>query len=73
MTGEPVHSASKERIAQELMFLSEPVPQLSITDLKVKWLVHFAFSYVQHVTQCYKQRTLEKHLCNQSSHHEKYE
>ena len=36
MTGEPVHAASKERMAPEVMwFLSEHMPQLSITDLNV--------------------------------------
>ena len=36
----------------ELIFLSERVPQLSIADLKVKWLS------VQPITQHYKQRTV---------------
>ena len=36
MTGEPAHTSSKERIAPELIFLSEHVPQVSITDSKVK-------------------------------------
>ena len=40
------------------MFSSERAPQLSITDLKVKWSLRFAFSYVQPITQCYKQRTV---------------
>ena len=35
MTGEPTHTASKERMAPELMFLSEwHTPQLSNTALK---------------------------------------
>ena len=34
MTGEPAHTASKERRVPELMFSSEYVPQLSITDSK---------------------------------------
>ena len=73
MTGEPMHTASKERMTPELMFSSERMPQLSKTVLKVQWPLCFAFSYVQPVTQCYKQRTaLENHLCNQSSHHGKY-
>ena len=55
MTGEFVHTTSKKRMVPELMFSSEGMPQLSITDLKVKW---FAFSYVQPVTQCYKRRTV---------------
>ena len=57
MTGEPMHTASKERIAPELMISSEHVPQLSNTASKVQWPLRFAFSYVQHVTQCYKQKT----------------
>ena len=36
-TGEPMHTTSKERIAPDLMFLSECIPQLSITDWTVKW------------------------------------
>ena len=36
MTGEPVHTASKERMAPQLMLSSECVSQLSITDSKVK-------------------------------------
>ena len=35
MTGEPTHTASKEIRAPELMFSSEHLPQLSITDSKV--------------------------------------
>ena len=53
VTGEPTNTASKERITPELMFSSN---QLSITDLKVKWLVRFAFSYVQPVTQPYNEK-----------------
>ena len=34
MTGEPTHTASKERMAPELMFSSERVRQLSKTALK---------------------------------------
>ena len=41
MTGEPVHTASKETMTSEIMqFLSELAFQLSITDLKVKWPLH---------------------------------
>ena len=32
--------------------------QLSINDSKVKWLVRYAFSYVQPITQFYKQTTV---------------
>ena len=32
MTGEQAHTASKERIAPDLMFLSELMPQQSITE-----------------------------------------
>ena len=35
-TGEPMHTASKERMVPELMFLSERTPQVSITNSKVK-------------------------------------
>ena len=35
MTGEPAHTTSKVIRATELLFLSEYVPQLSITDLKI--------------------------------------
>ena len=33
MTGEPVHTASKERMAPEVMFLTEHKPQISITEV----------------------------------------
>ena len=57
MTGEPEHAYYiKRTMASHLMFSSERVPQLSITE-KVKW---FIFSYVQLVTQRYKQRTLQE-------------
>ena len=70
MTGEPTLTTSKERMAPELIFSSEHVPQLSITDSKVKWPLHFAFSYVQPVSN---DEHLEKCLCNQSTYHGKYE
>ena len=70
MTGEPTHTASKERMAPELMYSSERVPQLSKTALKVQWLLRFAFSYVQPVTQCYRRKTVEEVPLQQSSHHE---
>ena len=44
MTGEPMHTASKEKLVPELMFLSERTPQLSISDSQVKWpfnMYHF--------------------------------
>ena len=47
MTGEPMHTVSKERMAPELMFSSERMPQLSKTASKVQWPLCFAFSYVQ--------------------------
>ena len=42
----------QERMVPELMFLSERMSQLSIIDSKVKWPLHFAFTF----TYC-KQRT----------------
>ena len=36
MTGEPVHTVSKERMEPEVMFLTECATQISITDSKVK-------------------------------------
>ena len=36
----------------------EHVSQLLITYSKVKWLLRFAFSYVQFISQHYKQRTV---------------
>ena len=36
MTGELVHTTSKERKAPEVVFSTEHVPLLSIIDLKVK-------------------------------------
>ena len=50
MTGEPMHTASKERMAPELMFLSERAPQLSSTALKMLW----SLSYAQPVIQRYR-------------------
>ena len=50
------------------MFSFEHAPLLSFT-VKVKWLLHFIFSYssyIQLVTHCYKQTNYEKRLCNQS-------
>ena len=46
MTGEPTHTASKERMAPQLMFSSEHAPQLSKTASKVQWPLRFAFSYI---------------------------
>ena len=46
MTGGAMHTASKERMMPEVMFLTECVPQLSIADFKLKWPLQFAFSYV---------------------------
>ena len=37
MIGEPAHTALKERIPPELLFMSERAPQLSILLTKVKW------------------------------------
>ena len=39
------HTVPEERMVPEFMFLSEHVPQLSITDWKVKWPLHFTFTY----------------------------
>ena len=39
------------------MFSSERMPQLAKLALKVQWSSRFAFSYVQHVTKCYKRKT----------------
>ena len=70
MTGEPTHTASKARMAPELIFSSERAPQLSNTASKVEWLLCFAFSYVQPVTQHYRRKTVEEVPLQQSSHHE---
>ena len=43
MTCEPTHTTSKERMAPELMFSSERVPQLSKTASKVQLPLCFAF------------------------------
>ena len=56
MTGEPTHTASKERMVPELMLLSERMPQLSNTASKVQWPLRFTYSYVHPVTQCYRQK-----------------
>ena len=70
MTGEPMHTASKERMAPVLMFSSERVPQLSQTALKVQWPLRFDFSYVQPVTQRYRRKTVKEVPLQQSSYHE---
>ena len=57
MTCEFMHTASKEWMAPEVMFSTELMPQISITDSKVKWLLYFTFSYVQPITQRYKWTT----------------
>ena len=50
MTGEPAHTASKERMVPEVMFSTEHMSQISITDSKVKWLLCFAFSILRSTT-----------------------
>ena len=42
MTGELMHTASKERMVPELMFSSERTPQLSKPASKVQWPLCFA-------------------------------
>ena len=59
MTGE--HTASKKEMAPH-------GPAINYC-LKVKYPLRFVVSYVQPATQHYESR---KHLCNQSSHYEKY-
>ena len=46
MTGELMHTASKERMVPKVMFSTEHVAQISIADSKMKWLLHFAFNSV---------------------------
>ena len=60
MTDEPTHTASKERMAPESLFSSERISQLSNTALKEQWPLRFDFSYVQPITQCYKQKPIEE-------------
>ena len=55
MAGELTHTASKERMVPKLMFLSERMLQLLITDWKVKSPLRFAFNCVQPLIQHYKQ------------------
>ena len=55
MSGESMYNASKGRMAPELMFSSEHTLQLSKTASKP---LCFTFSYVQPITQRYKQRTV---------------
>ena len=70
-----VHTANEERMAPDLLFLSERASQLSITEI-AKWpqLIRFVFSYVVPlITHRYKRRTVqEASLCNQSSYNWKY-
>ena len=56
MTSEPTYTASKERMVSELIFSSQHTPQISKTALKVQWSLRFAFSYVQPITQRYRQK-----------------
>ena len=65
-----MHTASNERMAPELIFSSKRVPQLSKHASKVQWPLRFAFSYVQPVTQRYRQKTAEEVPLQQSSHYE---
>ena len=67
MTGEPTHTASKERMAPELMFSSERAPQLSKTASKVQWPLRFAFGYVRPITHRYRRKTVEEVPLQQSS------
>ena len=60
MTGEPTGTASKERIAPELMFSSKRASQVSNTASKVQWPLRFAFSYIQPITLRYMQKTVEE-------------
>ena len=59
MTGEPAHSTLEERMSPGLLFSSDCVSQLSITEI-TKWKLCFIFSYVQPVTWHYKWRTLQE-------------
>ena len=63
-----MHTASKERMVPELMFLSEGASQLLKTASKVQWPLCFAFSYVQSVTQHYRRKTVQEVPLQQSSH-----
>ena len=65
MTGEPMHTASKERMAPELMFSSECASQISNTESAVA--ITFTFSYVQPVTHRYRRKTVEEVPLQQSS------
>ena len=69
MTGEPTHTASKERMAPELMVSSKRASQLSQTASKVQWPLRFDFSYVQPVTQRHRRKTVKEVPLQQSSHH----
>ena len=69
MNGRPAHTSSKEKMAPELMFLSEHVPQLSIIENGQYDSLTGMFSLLNSATNEEQQ---EKHLCNLSSHHEKY-
>ena len=53
-------TTSKERMVPEVMFLTECMLQTSIANSKIKWPLCFAFNYVQPVSQCYKQRSVEE-------------
>ena len=69
MTGEPTHTASKQRMVPELMFSSECAPQLSKTAQKCSG--HYAslsamFSPLHSATD---KKTVEEVPLQQSSHH----
>ena len=69
MTGEPMHTTSKERMVPELRFSSECTSQLSQTASKVQWPSCFNFSCVQPIRQRYRQKTVKEVPLQQSSHH----
>ena len=45
MTGEPMHTASKERMVPELTFSSERVTQLSITEVAIMLCFQLCLAY----------------------------
>ena len=60
MTGEPMdnmHIRKKNSASTYCFYLN--AAELSISEI-AKWLLHFALSYVQLFTQCYKGRTLQE-------------
>ena len=69
MTGEAVHTTLEERMVPGLLFTSECVPQLSITEI-AKW---FVFSYVSDRYTAIQMKNTKKRTSVTNQHNGKLE